>query len=89
MCWAISIALIWAAQSLVAYAGACAWWDLMSEIRWRNISDRRDTRSLQVWCAFLSLLPFSVISAAICSEFFRYGFRFNVRPSTMFGGPRR
>ena len=80
---------VWAAQSILAYAMACGWWDWAAEHEWPFILNKKRALYDTVLNGVLAALPFSLISSFFISEFGCKGLRLYVRPSSTHGGPVR
>lgn len=87
--WALAIAGLWALSSFLSYGMMCADYDYKAEREWPHIYDAGHARESMIFLAGLSLLPANCISALICTRLAEHGFRLNIRPSSLHGGPER
>lgn len=75
---------------ILAYTAWCADCDYLNEHDWGVIADHDFSVKSQRLYLLLSLLgPSSILAAVVSTNFFKYGFRWNIRPSSYFGGPKR
>lgn len=80
----------WFITSVIGYAGLCATKDYEAEHRWPSISDQRRARQQMWFCAKMNFIPFLWPALTMVhTAGFQDGFRWDVRPSTKFGGPSR
>jgi hypothetical protein len=83
------IIVLWLAGSIFNYCGVCAYKDWMSEHEWPQSSDQHKVREDQAFAVFMSIAPPWWLVSAVFTGGYQDGFRWNVRPSSYYGGPVR
>lgn len=85
-----AIVVAYLASVAFNYCAACGDFDWNGEHCWPLISDAQAARSDMLFCFAYSVVPIaSFFAVMLGSGFYCHGFRWNIRPSTRFGGPAR